>query len=238
MTFQDKIALVTGGSRGIGRAIVRRLAADGAHVVFSYRDNAAAATELAAETGGVAVRADQADVTSIDALLEPVGTRLDILVNNVATNPTVPLAEVTAADFDRVLTVNTKYPLLLMRRAAELMPDGGRIINISTLNTVIPAPGHGLYCASKAALEQLTSVAARELGERAITVNAVSPGATDTDLLHATNPPEAIAQLPGLTALRRLGRPEDIAAVVAMLAGPDASWLTGQNLLATGGYVV
>lgn len=238
MSFEGKTALVTGGSRGIGKAVVRRLAKDGARVVFSYRDSAAAAAELAKAAGGVAVRADQADVTSIDALLASVGGRLDILVNNVSTNPTVPLAEVTREVFDHVLTVNTKYPLLLMRRAAELMPDGGRIINISTLNTVIPAPGHALYGASKAALEQLTAVIARELGERAITVNVVSPGATDTDMLHATNPPEAIAQIPGLTALRRLGQPDDIADVVAMLAGPDAGWLTGQNLRATGGYVI
>ncbi|PRX50850.1 3-oxoacyl-[acyl-carrier protein] reductase [Prauserella shujinwangii] len=238
MAFTGKTALVTGGSGGIGRAIVRRLARDGARVVFSYRDSAAAAAELAGATGGVAVRADQADVASIDALLEPVGERLDILVNNVAVNPAVPLAAVTAEEFDRVFTVNTKYPLLLMRRAAELMPDGGRIVNISTANTVIPAPGHGLYGASKGALEQLTAVVARELGERGITVNAVSPGATDTDLLHATNPPEAIAQMAGLTALRRLGRPDDIANAVALLAGPDAGWITGQNVRATGGFVV
>lgn len=238
MIFKGKTALVTGGSRGIGKAVVRRLAKDGARVVFSYRESAAAAAELADETSGVAVRADQEDVTSIDALLAPVGARLDILVNNVAINPAVPLAEVTADVFDRVITVNTKYPLLLMRRAAELMPDGGRIVNLSTVNTVIPAPGHGLYSASKAALEQLTSVVARELGDRGITVNVVSPGATDTDLLHATNPPEAIAQIAGLTALRRLGQPDDIADAVAMLAGSDARWITGQNIRATGGFLV
>jgi 3-oxoacyl-[acyl-carrier protein] reductase len=229
MTFTGKTALVTGGSRGIGKAIVRRLTEDGARVVFSYKENA---------TGGNAVLADQEDLASIDALLDAVGERLDILVNNVAINPTVPLAAVTAAEFDRVFTVNTKYPLLLMRRAVELMPDGGRIINISTVNTVIPAPGHGLYSASKAALEQLTAVIARELGDRAITVNVVSPGATDTDLLHATNPPEAIAQIAGFTALRRLGQPDDIANVVAMLAGPDGAWITGQNIRATGGFIV
>lgn len=238
MIFTGKTALVTGGSRGIGRAIVRRLATEGAQVVFSYKDSTQAAAELASETGGVAVRADQQDVATVDTLLERVGARLDILVNNVAVNPAVPLAAVSAEEFDRVLTINTKYPLLLMRRAADLMPDGGRIINISTINTAIPAPGHGLYGASKAALEQFTAVVARELGERAITVNTVSPGATDTDLLHATNPPEAIAQLAGLTALRRLGRPDDVANVVALLAGPDASWITGQNVRATGGFVI
>lgn len=238
MIFDGHTALVTGGSRGIGKAVVRRLARDGARVVFSYRDNASAAAALAEETGAIAVRADQEDLTSIDPLLAATGPSLHILVNNAAINPRVPLPEVTAEVFDQVLTVNTKYPLLLLRRAADLMPDGGRIINISTVNTVIPAPGHGLYAAGKAALEQLTMVAARELGARSITVNTISPGATDTDLLHATNPPEALAQLSGLTALRRLGQPEDIADVVAMLAGPDARWITGQNIRATGGFVV
>jgi 3-oxoacyl-[acyl-carrier protein] reductase len=236
--LDKKTALVTGGSRGIGRALVRRLAADGARVVFSYRDSAAVASELAAEVGGVAVRADQEDLTTIDALLAPVGDRLDILVNNVAVNPAAALAEITSEMFDRVLTVNTKYPLLLMSRAAALMPDGGRIVNISTLSTVLPAPGRALYGASKAALEQLTGVFARELGERGITVNTVSPGPTETELLHEVNPPEALAQLPAFTALRRLGQPEDIADIVAMLVGPDARWITGQNIRATGGFLV
>jgi 3-oxoacyl-[acyl-carrier protein] reductase len=236
--LDKKTALVTGGSRGIGRALVRRLAADGARVVFSYRDSAAAASELAAEVGGVAVRADQEDLTTIDALLAPVGDRLDILVNNVAINPAAALAEITSEMFDRVLTVNTKYPLLLMSRAAALMPDGGRIVNISTLSTVLPASGRALYGASKAALEQLTGVFARELGERGITVNTVSPGPTETELLHEVNPPEALAQLPAFTALRRLGQPEDIADIVAMLVGPDARWITGQNIRATGGFLV
>jgi len=150
----------------------------------------------------------------------------------------VPLAELTAEEFDRVMTVNAKFAVLAMREAARRMRDGGRIINISTLNTVVPAPGHALYIASKAVLEQFTRVAARELGARGITVNTVSPGATDTDMLRQTNPPEALAQTAALTALQRLGRPEDVAAVVAFLAGPDAGWITGQNIRATGGLVV
>ncbi|OLT38282.1 3-ketoacyl-ACP reductase [Actinomadura sp. CNU-125] len=239
MMLTDKTALVTGGSRGIGRAIVRRLAADGARVVFSYREGKDAADELVRELAGraVAVRADQEDVGTIDALFEPVGESLDIVVNNAAVNPHRPIAETTGDDFDRVLTVNTKYPLLVMRRAEALMPDGGRIVNVSTLNTVLPAPGHALYAASKAALERLTSVAAREFGPRGITVNSVSPGATDTDLFRETNPPEAEEQAKMLTALGRLGRPEDIANVVALLIGPDGGWITGQNLRASGGML-
>ncbi len=239
MTLRGKTAVVTGGSRGIGRAIVRRLARDGARVVFSYRENAAAADELVGELEQVTgVRADQADPDSLDALFAAVPDGLDILVNNAAINPPLPVAELTGEDFDRVMTVNAKFPALAIRRAAEVMRDHGRIVNISTLNTVVPASGHVLYCASKAALEQFTAVAARELGGRGITVNTVSPGATDTDLLRATNPPEALAQTPEITALGRLGRPEDIADVVALLAGPDAGWITGQNIRATGGLLV
>lgn len=239
MTLTGKTAIVTGGSRGIGRAIVRRLAGEGATVVFSYRDNKPAADEVAGNLDRVtAVRADQSDLASLDALFEPVRDGLDILVNNAAWARPVPVAEVTADDFDEVMTVNAKYPLLAMRRAATLLRDNGRIINISTLNTVVPAPGLALYAASKAALEQFTAVAAREFGPRGITVNTVSSGATDTDLLRATNPPEALRRTAALTALQRLGRPEDIANVVAFLAGTDSQWITGQNIRATGGLVV
>jgi 3-oxoacyl-[acyl-carrier protein] reductase len=234
MTLTGKTALVTGGSRGIGRAIVRRLAAAGAHVVFTYRGD----PPDDALTGTVAVRADQEDPAALAAMFSPVRDGLDILVNNAGINPRTPIADVTADEFDRVMTVNAKFPLLAMRDAAAIMRDGGRIINISTLNTVLPAPGHALYCASKAALEQFTAVAAREFGGRGITVNTISPGATDTDLLRASNPPEALAQTAAFTALQRLGQPDDIAAVVAFLAGPDARWITGQNLRVSGGLLV
>ncbi|GII57257.1 3-oxoacyl-ACP reductase [Planotetraspora thailandica] len=234
-----KTALVTGGSRGIGRAIVTRLAKDGARVVFTYKDNEAAAAEVVrALPATTAVRADQEDLSSLADVFAPVRDGLDILVNNAAVNPPVPLADLTADDFDRVMTVNAKFAVLAMREAAHLMRDGGRIINLSTLNTVVPAPGHALYCASKAVLEQFAQVAARELGVRGITVNTVSPGATDTDMLRDSNAPEALAQTAGFTALRRLGRPEDVAAVVAFLAGPDGGWITGQNIRATGGLLV
>ncbi|WUH98085.1 SDR family oxidoreductase [Spirillospora sp. NBC_00431] len=242
MTLNGKSALVTGGSRGIGKAIVRRLARDGARVVFSYRENKDAADALVREVPGtVAVHADQADLTSLDALFEHVehtGNGLDVLVNNAAVNPVTAIRDITPDLFDQVMTVNAKFPLLAIRRAEPLMRDGGRVVNISTLNTVLPAPGLALYAASKAALEQITAVAAREFGARGITVNTVSPGATDTDLLRETNPPEALEQTTTLTALDRLGTPEDIADVVAFLAGPDGRWITGQNIRATGGFVL
>jgi 3-oxoacyl-[acyl-carrier protein] reductase len=237
--LEEKVALVTGGSRGIGRAIVRRLAADGARVVFSYRHDKAAADALAREVGdAVAVRADQEDPASIEVLFGPVADGLDILVNNAAINPQAPIRDITPELFDRAMAVNAKFPLLAMRRAEPLLRDDGRIINISTLNTALPGRGIALYCASKAALEQFTKVAAREFGPRGITVNTVSPGATDTDLLRSSNPPEALERTATLTALGRLGEPADIADVVAFLASPDARWITGQNIQATGGLLL
>jgi 3-oxoacyl-[acyl-carrier protein] reductase len=239
MRLSGKTALVTGGSRGIGRAIVQRLAGDGATVVFTFKESQKAADELVSQLpGAIAVRADHEQLASIEAMFQPVRDGLDILVNNAAINPRTPIADITEEAFDRVMTVNAKFPVLAMREAAAVLRDNGRIINVSTLNTVVPAPGHALYCASKAALEQFTAVAAREFGGRGITVNTISPGATDTDLLRATNPPEALTQTVAMTALQRLGQPDDIAAVVAFLAGPDAQWITGQNIRATGGLLL
>jgi 3-oxoacyl-[acyl-carrier protein] reductase len=136
------------------------------------------------------------------------------------------------------MAVNAKGTFFAMQLAGHRLRDGGRIINISTLNTVLPAPGNALYAASKAAVEQFTTVAAREFGGRGITVNTVSPGATDTDLLRAANPGETFETAIAFTALRRLGQPADIANVVAFLAGPDSQWMTGQNLRATGGLIL
>jgi 3-oxoacyl-[acyl-carrier protein] reductase len=239
MRLSGKTALVTGGSRGIGRAIVQRLARDGATVVFTFKEDQKAADDLVSQLpGAVAVRADHEQIASIEAMFQPVRDGLDILVNNVAINPRTPIVDITEEAFDRVMTVNAKVPVLAMREAAAVLRDNGRVINVSTLNTVVPAPGHALYCASKAALEQFTAVAAREFGGRGITVNTISPGATETDMLRATNPPEALTQSIAMTALQRLGQPDDIAAVVAFLAGPDAQWITGQNIRATGGLLL
>lgn len=241
MRLSGKTALVTGGSRGIGRAIVARLVADGASVVFTYRTYKSAADELVAQLpdgAAVAVCADQEDIANVGAMFEAVRDGLDILVNNAAIDPQIPIAGITSEEFDRVMTVNTKFPLLAMREAAKVMRDNGRIINLSTLNTVVPAPLLALYCMSKGALEQLTAVASREFGPRGITVNTVSPGATDTHMFRRANPPEALERVPAMTALQRLGQPEDIAAVVAFLASPDAQWITGQNIRASGGLLV
>jgi 3-oxoacyl-[acyl-carrier protein] reductase len=244
MVLKDMTAVVTGGSRGIGRAIVERLCRDGAAVVFNYATNEEAADDVvrAVQADGGTVRAIRLDLKEPDGperLMEAAEAHLgslSILVNNAAMSFTpVPLAKTDVEVFDSVMAVNTRSVFLTMRYAARQMRDGGRIVNISTLNTVRPAPGIAPYAASKGAIEQLTAVAARELGPRGITVNTVSPGATDTELLHGTNPPQALQAVVEVTPLGRLGQPSDVADVVAFLAGPDGRWITGQNLRATGG---
>ncbi|MGY0459982.1 SDR family oxidoreductase [Kitasatospora sp. cg17-2] len=249
-----RAAVVTGGSRGIGRAVVERLAADGADVVFGYAHDDAAAAEVvravaanaaaganrATGAGRVyAVRADLGTPEGPEQLMaaaeEELGG-LDILVNNAARAVTrAPLAETDPADFDSTMAVNARAVFLTLRYAARRMRDGGRIVNISSLNTRRPMPGLAAYLAGKGALEQLTEAAAVELGPRGITANTVSPGPTETEMLRSVNPPHALETVAGLTPLRRLGQPADVADVVAFLVGPDARWVSGQNLGATGG---
>jgi 3-oxoacyl-[acyl-carrier protein] reductase len=245
-TLDGKAALVTGGSRGIGRAIVRRLAAEGAAVVFTYAENERAADKVVTEVkeqGGLAaaVQADQADLARLPGLFATAAEStggLDILVINAAINLIKPIEDTTEADYDRLMAVNAKGPFFAIQQAGRVLRDGGRIISFSTLNTVIPAPANALYIAGKAAIEQFTAVAAREFGPRGITVNCVSPGATDTDLLRASNPSETFEAVKAMTALGRLGEPADVADVVAFLAGPDSRWITGQNLRVTGGLLI
>jgi 3-oxoacyl-[acyl-carrier protein] reductase len=242
--LDGKGAVVTGGSRGIGAAIVLRLAADGATVVFNFARSADHASEVekaVRDAGGRAygVQIDLATVGAVDQLMMFAHEHfddLDILVNNVAVDFTpVAIADTDETLYDVIMSVNAKSAFLTMRHAARTMRDNGRIINISTLNTTRPAPGIAAYAASKGAIEQLSKVAAIELGGRGITVNAVCPGATDTDLLRATNSAAALEQTITSTPLGRLGAPADIADVVAWLASHDARWITGQIIGATGG---
>jgi 3-oxoacyl-[acyl-carrier protein] reductase len=238
-----KTALVTGGSRGIGRAIVERLAHDGADVVFGFIHRQTAAEEVVAAVqaaGGnaYAVQADLGRLADVRRLFDQAEGHLgglDILVNNAAVVVTASLAEASEQDYDRVMAVNTKGVFLAMQQAARRLRDGGRIVNLSSINTVLPAPGAGIYAASKAAVEQFTLVAARELAGRGITVNTVSPGGTDTEMFRGANPPGAPERAAAMTPLGRLGQPADVADVVAFLVGPDGRWLTGQNLRASGG---
>jgi 3-oxoacyl-[acyl-carrier protein] reductase len=246
-TLDGKGALVTGGSRGIGRAIVRRLAADGASVVFSYLANTEAAGRVVSEVtaaGGraLAVQADQgslADLRRLSAQAEQWLDGLDIVVINAAGGGEFPglIDEVTEETYDGFMAAHAKGPFFLIQYAGRTLRDGGRIIAISTLNTRLHPPGGALYTGAKGALEHFTKVAALEFGGRGITANIVSPGATDTELLRAANPGETFEDDIAKTALRRLGQPEDIARTVALLAGPDAAWITAHNLAADGGLL-
>jgi 3-oxoacyl-[acyl-carrier protein] reductase len=231
---------MTAGSRGIGRAITERLAADGANVVFTYATNRSAADSVAAVVTAAGGHAPASRPTYATVLPFATSTARPSPSSGRSTSWSTTRASVVVRRSTRTPTttidVNLRAPFVLMREAASRLRDAGRIINISTLNTVLPAAGIGPYAASKAALELLGRVLAYELGGRDITVNAVLPGASDTDMFNTFNPdPQAHDQVAAATVLGRIGQPADIADVVAFLAGPDARWLTGQSIRATGG---
>jgi 3-oxoacyl-[acyl-carrier protein] reductase len=231
-----KTALVTGASRGIGKAIALKLAALGAHVAVNYARSRAEAEDVARECNGFAVEADLADLTAIEAMFNRVHRefeKLDILINNAGVGYARPIAETPIEDFDRIFAVNARGAFFCLQEAAKALPDGGRIVNISTGATVTSPQGFGIYCGSKAALEQFTRILARELAPRQITVNTVSPGFTETDMYYSL--PHLADLAPRLTPLGRAGKPEEIADVVAWLCTPEASWITGQNIQASGG---
>lgn len=244
-TLDGKGALVTGGSRGIGRAIVKRLAGEGAAVVFSFVQDQAAADSMVSDVtdgGGqaLAVRADQGsldDLRHLSAAAEERLGGLDVVVCNAASGLPTAIKDVTEDLYDRFMAVNARGPFFLIQYAGRKLRDGGRIITISTINTRLHPPGGALYAGAKGALEHFTAVAALEFGGRGITVNAVCPGTTDTELLRSANPGSTFEQEVAHTALKRLGQPDDIASVVAFLAGPDSGWITGQVLRADGGLL-
>jgi len=234
-----KTAIVTGAARGIGRAIAERLAAGGARVVVNYARSAAAAEELAARIGGIAVRADvsiKQEVLEMFDQAERAFGGLDIAVNNAAVALMKPLAEFSDEEFERVFSINARGAFYCCREAARRLRDGGRIVNLSTGATVGGTAGGSVYCASKAAVEQFTRALARELAPRRITVNTVSPGFTETDMFASL--PHLAELAPRLTPLGRAGKPEEIAAVVAWLCTEDARWITGQNIQAGGGLTM
>ena len=240
----EKVAIVTGASDGIGRAIAERLAQDGATVVVNYGKSADKAKQVVAgieAKGGkaVVIQADMSKVGDASRLVKDTVKkfgRLDILVNNAGMFMFKPLVDMSEEDFDRMFALNTKGPYFALKEAAKVIQDGGRIVNISTDGTHIGFGGATAYLGSKGALEQFTKGLAHELAPKGVTVNTVSPGYTDTAMMPAD---PAFRQMgEQASPLKRLGLPKDIADVVAFVVSEEARWLTGQNIHTGGGVVM
>jgi 3-oxoacyl-[acyl-carrier protein] reductase len=241
--LKGKVALVTGASRGIGRAIALRLARDGAAVAVNYASNTEEAQNTVAQinaAGGtaVAIRADVGCVAEVVRMFDETLARfgkLDILVNNAGIIFVKPIGAVTEADFDRIFDINVKGTFFGCQQAAQRLADGGRIINFSSSTTARFMPNYNAYVATKGAVEQLTRSLAKELGPRGITINTVSPGPTETDLLMSGKTPQELDFMAKQSAFGRLGQPGEIAETVAFLASPAATWISGQNVRVNGG---
>jgi 3-oxoacyl-[acyl-carrier protein] reductase len=240
--LEGKIALVTGGSRGIGAAIAKRLAADGANVAITYTKGADAAASVVKEierVGGkaIAIQADAADAAAVKAAVEKTFTtfgRLDVLVNNAGTAIPKPFEEATLEEMDRVLDINVRGVYVATQAALKHMKSGGRVIMIgSAVGERVAAPGLVPYAGTKGAVKMFTQALAREIGSRGITVNNVQPGPIDTEL----NPASGDWSVPqkAATALDRYGRVDEIADTVAFVAGPESSYITGANITVDGG---
>lgn len=239
-----KTAIVTGASRGIGSAIAKRLAADGFAVVVNYAGSSDLAQKVVeeirdADGEALAIKADVSNPEEVKQLfaktIEKYG-RVDVVVNNAGIMPLTPIAKEDVETFDQVININLRGTFLILAQAAQHVSEGGRIIAFSSSVIAKSFPTYGPYIASKAGVEGLVPVLANELRGRNITVNAVAPGPTGTDLFLNGKTPEQIAQLSKLAPLERLGQPEDIANVVAFLAGPDGGWVNAQILRANGGF--
>ncbi|NMY30671.1 3-oxoacyl-ACP reductase FabG [Pseudomonas sp. WS 5412] len=242
-SLKGKVAFVQGGSRGIGAAIVERLAQEGAAVAFTYASSVQQAektvTHITAAGGkAIAIQADSNDAAAVQAAIrqtvEHFGA-LDILVNNAGVLSWAPLEELTLEELDRTLAVNVRSVFVACQEAARHMNDGGRIINIGSVNADrVPMAGGTIYAMSKSALVGLTKGMARDLGPRHITVNNVQPGPVDTEMNPADG--EGASQLQALMALQRYGKAEEIAGFVSYLVGPEAGYITGASLTIDGGF--
>ncbi|WP_103340259.1 SDR family oxidoreductase [Amycolatopsis sp. CA-126428] len=243
MTLDGKVALVTGGSRGIGAATALRLAEDGADVALTYVNNAARAAEVVEQIKGLgrralAIQADSADAAAVSAAVSATVAefgRLDVLVNNAGVGFVGAFTETALEDVDRVLAVNVRGVFAATQAAAGVLADGGRVITIgSCVTDRVPGPGMALYATSKAAMVGLTKALARELGPRGITVNLVHPGPTDTDMNPADGPYAADQR--ALTTFDRYGSPSEVAAAVSYLAAPASAYVTAAVLSVDGGH--
>ena len=242
---RSRTALVTGGTGGMGRVIAAKLAADGFDVAIAYSgsvDLADATVGDIKERGrlGAAFAADVADEEAVSALFGAVEDRfghLDVVVHTAGINHPVALIDLDLADFDAIHRVNVRGTFVVDQQAARRVRAGGSIVNVSSSMVRFAPPGLSAYAASKAAVDTLTRILAKELRGRDVTVNAVAPGPTATAAFLASTSAEERDQLAALPPLGRLGRPEDVAGVVSFLAGPDGRWVNGQVIYANGGYV-
>ncbi|RCK20347.1 SDR family oxidoreductase [Thalassospira lucentensis] len=241
--MENRTAIITGASRGIGVALAKRLATDGFAVVINYANSAAAAEELAESLKSdghkaLAVKADIARPDAVTALFDKTIAEfggVDVIVNNAGVMTTQPIAEMSDATFDAMMDINVRGTFNMLREGAKHLRDHGRVINFSTTALHLKLPGYAVYNATKAAVEAMTAVYAKELRGRQITVNAVAPGPVATELFLNGKTDEQIAQFSKMPPLERLGQPEDIAGVVSFLAGADSGWVDGQTLRANGG---
>jgi 3-oxoacyl-[acyl-carrier protein] reductase len=244
-SLRGKVAIVTGASSGIGQAIAERLARDGATVVVNYSKSAtgsATVVERIHAQGGfaVAVQADIAVLSDIRRLFsetQRLFKRLDILIANAGVSIFKPLSEVTEEDFDSMFSVNAKGTFFCLQHALNHLSDGGKIIAISTIGTVLNVPGGACYFGSKGAVEQFCRTLAKEVVGRGITVNVVSPGITETPMLTDTMEPAALAAMIEMTPLQRLGQADEIADVVSFLCSENGRWVNRQNIAVDGGII-
>jgi 3-oxoacyl-[acyl-carrier protein] reductase len=247
MSFlSGKIAIVTGGSRGIGAAIATRLAANGASVAVNYASHQAEANDVVqkiVQAGGkaIAIQADVSKTEDVRLLFKEVAERfegLDMLINNAGATHIrpMPIADATDEIYDLMFAVNTKGTFLCLREAAKRMRSGGRIVNLSSTGVFSAHPGYAIYSAAKSAVEVFTRVLCKELKGRNITVNCVAPGATATEQWLKGKSEELLKTIANLSPLNRLGTPEDIAGMVAFLVGPQGGWVNGQVIRVNGGF--
>lgn len=244
-TQPSKVAIVTGASRGIGAAIAQRLARDGFSVVVNYAGDTKSAESLIKQiegTGGkaIAVKADVADAAAVRALFDAAEKAfggVDVLVNNAGIMQLAKIADATDEQFDRQVAINIKGTFNGLREAGRRLRNGGRIINFSTSVVGTKLESYGIYTATKAAVESLTAILSKEMRGRSITVNAVAPGPTATELFLTGKSPELIDRMAKMPPLERIATPDEIAGVVSFLAGPDGGWVNGQVLRANGGLI-
>lgn len=242
----NKTALVTGASRGIGRAIAKRLAADGAHVFVHYNSSSNSAEALVGEieqAGGSAetIAANLEDASSVNRLVDDVkkrlaGRKLDVLVNNAGILDYWKLGDSDPTVLDRLFAVNVRAPYQITNALADLLAEGGRVLFLSSIVADNHFPGATAYAITKGAIDTLTRYLAGELGERGVRVNAIAPGAIDTDMaIDFIGTDEGKEAAKAMQALKRIGQPDDIAGVAGFLAGPDSGWVTGQVIDVSGG---